>query len=171
MPSVALVPIDARLAEALAAGPEEFARRMGPRLGPVADAVAEAVALALARPGARPPRWGGFLAMDAATAGIVGACAFHGPPDGHGTVEMSFRTFPPFERRGFATAMAWGLMARAKDAPEVRRVIAHVPEGDEAAARILRRLGLETEAEAEAQVDHPVWGRARRWIWERATFG
>lgn len=166
MHSVALVPIDARLAEALEAGPEVFARRMGPRLGEVAGATAEAVRQALALPNALPPRWGGFLAMNAATAGIVGACAFHGPPDAAGAVEMSWRTFPPFQRRGFATAMAWGLMARAKDAPEVRAVIAHAPEEDGPATRILHGLGLEPQGE----VAHPALGRAWRWQWSRTTF-
>ncbi|MGC2857019.1 GNAT family N-acetyltransferase [Novispirillum sp. DQ9] len=164
---VVLVPIDARLAEALEAGPEAFAARMGPRLGEVADLAAQAVRRSLALPAARPPRWGGFLAMSPATAGIVGACALIGPPEtADGMVEMTVWTFPPFERRGFATAMAAGLMARAKDAPEVRRVIAHTPPGETPSARILRGLGLDQVGESAGPDGRPAW----RWEWVRTTF-
>lgn len=167
MHRVALVPIDTRLSEAIEAGPDAFALRMGPRLGEVADLALQAVRQAMARPAAQPPRWGGFLAMSTATAGIVGTCAFLGPPDESGTVEIAWHTFPPFERRGFATAMASNLMARAKDAPEVRRVVAHTAPEEGPSARILRSLGLERTGE----VTHPEHGPSWRWEWARASLG
>lgn len=162
---VTLVPIDRRLAEALEDGPEAFARRMGPRLGAVADLAADAVRRTLAMPGAAPPRWGGFLVMDARTAAVVGTCAFKGAPDAVGTVEIAYFTFPPFEGQGYAAEMAAILLARAQEAPEVRRVIAHTLPERNASTRILEKIGLRHTGTVNDPRDGAVW----RWEWERTT--
>lgn len=162
---VILVPIDDRLAAALSEGPDAFARKMGPRLGPVGADTARVVAAALARPGSTAPGqrsqafWGGFLGMEAATAAVIGACAFLGPPDADGAVEITVETFAPFAGRGFASAMVGSLMARAKDAPSVRRVTAHIEPDHPHPAHILRSHGFEPD------------DTGRLWTWDRPTLG
>ena len=56
------------------------------------------------------PPWIGYLAVDDGS--IVGTCAFKCAPV-NGRVEIAYFTFPEFEGRGIATAMARRLIAIA----------------------------------------------------------
>lgn len=169
MHRVILVPIDDRLAAALAAtlteGPDAFTRKMGPRLGPVEADTARVVAAALARPSSTAPGqrnqafWGGFLGMEASTTAVIGACAFLGPPDAEGAVGITVETFAPFAGRGFASAMVAALMARAKDAPAVRRVTARTDAANGRLPHILRNHGFEPD------------DTGSRWTWDRPRLG
>ena len=122
--------------------------------------VGEQTVAMLQRTGATIP-WTGYLAVDRAHQIIVGTCSFTAAPDPEGIVEIAYFTFPPFEGRGYATAMAAGLVELAEGTTGIRRVRAHtLPEGN-ASTRILEKLRFERVGEA---VD-PEAGRV--WRWER----
>lgn len=151
---LAPVPIDSDL-DALAAS-------LAPGFGgdPAAgrELLAQTLALLTAQP--RPDPWGCYLAYDRDAA--VGTCAFKAAPDAAGTVEIAYMTFPAFERRGYATAMAGALfgVARAGGAP---LVIAHTLPEENASTRALSRLSFVNAGETIDPEDGLVWR------WERRT--
>lgn len=106
--------------------------------------------------------WGGYLAVDLVTRVVVGTCAFKGPPDPQGEVELAYFTFPTHEGRGYGTAMAAALRDRAAASPEVRCVRAHTLPERNASTRILERLGFRWAGEVVDPEDGPVW----RWEWQ-----
>jgi RimJ/RimL family protein N-acetyltransferase len=63
---------------------------------------------------ARPDPWGCYLAEHEGR--TVGTCAFKAAPDASGTVEIAYTTFPAYENRGHATAMAAALIEVAASA-------------------------------------------------------
>ena len=69
----------------------------------------------LQRTSATPP-WTGYLAVNCNREIIIGTCSFTAPPDAEGIVEIAYFTFPPFEGRGYATAMAAALVELAEGA-------------------------------------------------------
>jgi ribosomal-protein-alanine N-acetyltransferase len=106
----------------------------------------------------RPAPWGCYLAW--AGADLVGVCAFKAAPDGEGTVEIAYSTFPPHEGRGHATAMIGALVGMAC-ASGAAVVIAHTRPAMNASAHALARNDF---VRADAFVDPddgPVW------YWER----
>ena len=107
----------------------------------------------------RPDPWGSYLACDGGSP--VGLCAFKAAPDAAGTVEIAYMTFPAFERRGQATAMAKALteMAFAAGAP---LVIAHTLPEENASCRALRRNGFVHAGETIDPEDGLVWRWERR---------
>ena len=115
----------------------------------------------LKRTEARGP-WTGFLALDRTRGVIVGTCGFKAPPDAEGVVEIAYFTFPSFEGRGYASAMAAGLVRHASDADEVRRIRAHTLPEVNASTRILEKVGFKLIGEIIDPEDGPVW----RWEWK-----
>lgn len=107
----------------------------------------------------RPEPWGSWLALDAGTP--VGLCAFKAAPDAAGTVELAYMTFPAFEGRGHATAMAAALvrLAFAAGAP---LVIAHTLPQENASTRALLRNGFVFAGEAIDPEDGLVWRWEKR---------
>jgi RimJ/RimL family protein N-acetyltransferase len=159
---VRLLAIDEDAARSLAGGRFEEAHRV--RLGIVAPLVGQIVRDSLAFLGGRPrpDPWGAYLAIDPGTAEVVGTCAFKSAPHADGGVEIAYFTFPPFEGRGYATAMAGALASLAFTATEVRRVFAHTLPGESASTRVLEKNGLQFAGE----VVDPEEGRV--WLWERS---
>lgn len=105
----------------------------------------------------RDPRsapWGSYLAHDGEEA--VGLCAFKAAPNEAGEVELAYMTFPAFERRGHATAMAAKLAAIAFDAG-APTVIAHTLPEENASTRALRRNGFRHAGETIDPEDGLVW--------------
>jgi RimJ/RimL family protein N-acetyltransferase len=102
----------------------------------------------------RPDPWGSYLAVEGPE--IVGLCAFKAAPDAVGEVELAYMTFPAFECRGHATAMAAGL-ADIAFAAGVRQVIAHTLPEENASNRALLRNGFRFAGEVEDPEDGPVW--------------
>ena len=104
-------------------------------------------------------RWAGYLCVDAETRAAVGNGGFKGPPSPDGKVEIGYSTFPPYEGKGYATALARAVIDIAWGAREVRRIIAHTEPGNAASQRVLAKIGMRKVAE----VDDPVDGRMWRW--------
>lgn len=103
------------------------------------------------------PQWGGYLAVDEATNELVGSCAFKAPPDAAGLTEVAYFTYPGFEGRGYATAMAARLVELARQSPHVQRVIAHTLPERNASTRVLEKVGVRFVGEVIDPDDGRVW--------------
>ncbi|HEX8192908.1 MAG TPA: GNAT family N-acetyltransferase [Allosphingosinicella sp.] len=114
--------------------------------------------LAMLEADPRPHPWGAYLAYEGETP--VGTCAFKAAPDESGAVEIAYFTFPAFERRGHAVAMAAALtnMAIEAGAPTV---VAHTLPEENASNRALRRNGFAFAGDVVDPEDGLVWR------WER----
>ncbi|MDZ4831526.1 MAG: GNAT family N-acetyltransferase [Phycisphaerae bacterium] len=110
-----------------------------------------------------PPAWCGYLAFDAEERFVVGTCAFKGVPDAEGVVEIAYFTFPMYERRGYATAMATELIRRARLEPDVRRMCAHTAPETNASTRLLERLGFVFFGPVDDPEDGPIWRWEQPW--------
>ena len=102
----------------------------------------------------RPDPWGSYLAGEGGE--IVGICAFKSVPNEKGEVEIAYMTFPAFERRGHATAIAGALTGIAFEAG-IPTVIAHTLPEENASTRALRRNGFSHAGEAIDPEDGLVW--------------
>jgi GNAT superfamily N-acetyltransferase len=161
---VELLSLDQTEWRMLGAEPAVFASRRDLLLGDQVGALREvgaATAAFLARVGGET-RWGAFLAMDTESRLVVGTCGYKGPPDADGAVEIAYFTFPAYEGRGYATAMAALLTSRAGAAPPARTVRAHTLPERNASVRILEKLGFAHLGQVVDPEDGPVWR------WERA---
>ena len=87
-----------------------------------------------------------FNLVERASRSVVGSCAFKGPPDAEGIVEVSYYTDPNYRSRGFATG-------------RVRLVRAHTKTENDASARILTKCGFRLVGE----VMDPEDGLVCRW--------
>ena len=103
--------------------------------------------------GFREP-WVGYLAIDGERA--VGTCSFKAPPAG-GRVEIAYFTFPGFEGRGFATAMARRLTDMALDTQPGITVAAQTLPVANASNAILRKLGFRLAGTALDDEAGDVW--------------
>lgn len=180
MPSVRLIVENVALLEALASA-EAFRRRH--------DAAVSAADLVrardlstmsldfMARVRAMPP-WLCYLTVCTETDTLVGCCGFRGNPRdvGGGLVapEIAYHTFPGFEGRGYATAMALRLfeLAREADAADAAAgkptaVIAHTLRESNTSTRVLARAGFRFVGEVDDPEDGLVW----RWQRELAETG
>ena len=157
-PEVVLIPVTDRLA-ALLEDQAAFTAETGATLGECADAARRMVAVTIAfhKRTNPPPQYGGFLAADARTMRVVGGCGFNCSAIAAGDVEIAYGTFPPFEGRGYAKAMARALTDRAlgSGAP---RIIAHTLPETNASGTILRSVGFRQVGTVIADPeDGPVW--------------
>jgi RimJ/RimL family protein N-acetyltransferase len=157
-PPIVLIPVTTRLAELLDA-PAAFTAEYGATLGAVASAVRSMVDVTLRfHERTNPPaEYGGYLAADARTMEVVGGCGFNCTAIDAGDVEIAYGTFPPFEGRGYAKAMARALTVHAlgSGAP---RIIAHTMPEHNASGSILRATGFRNVGTVIADPeDGPVW--------------
>ena len=100
-----------------------------------------------------------FNLVERASRSVVGSCAFKGPPDAEGIVEVSYYTDPNYRSRGFATEAAGGLTEFAFATGRVRLVRAHTKTENDASARILTKCGFRLVGE----VMDPEDGLVCRW--------
>jgi RimJ/RimL family protein N-acetyltransferase len=100
------------------------------------------------------PPWIGYLGVVGHAA--VGTCAFKGPPVG-GRVEIAFFSFPGFEGRGVATAMARELLAFAATTAPEALVAAQTLPAESASTTVLRRLGFRFAGPVAHPEDGLVW--------------
>lgn len=113
------------------------------------------VAQTLALP-RQPEPWGGYLAYDGER--LIGTCAFKNAPARDRPPELAYFTFPPFEGRGYAAAMARELVHLARG-QGVHSVIAETLPEENPSTRVLRKVGFHRAGEG---VDDEV-GRTWRW--------
>jgi RimJ/RimL family protein N-acetyltransferase len=118
--SIRLLAEDAALLEALASR-DSLRRRHGadasePDLAHARELTRQSLDF-MARVGATPP-WLCYLTIGEDTGTLVGCCGFRGNPRdiGRGVMapEIAYHTFPAFEGRGYATAMALRLVEVAR---------------------------------------------------------
>lgn len=165
---IVLLPLDARLAAALAVGNFAALHGRADNTADIADelcSVAEAHRDLFARTGAEAP-WIGYLAQDASHRGIVGACGFKDRCR-EGSVEIAYVTFPAHQRRGYGAAMAASLVNIALAEEDVREVRAHTLPAENASTVILRRIGFTLTGSVNDPEDGDVW----RWCFKRTAGG
>ncbi|HWV15007.1 MAG TPA: GNAT family N-acetyltransferase [Cellvibrio sp.] len=86
----------------------------------------------------------------------VGTCAFKGNPQ-QGRVEIAYFTFPEYEGKGYATAMAARLVAMAKSEDPHIEVFAQTLPVNNASTHILQKLGFKFLKEIVHSEDGLVW--------------
>lgn len=164
MERLRLIPIDEEVVAILKQGSETFVAQFEAYPGPHFDLICEVVSQSMAYTGAAPPHpWAGYLAVDKTTREIHGTCAFKGAPDEYGCVEIAYFTFPGFEGRGNAVAMASSLLRIALASPQITKVIAHTLPERNASTRVLEKSGFAFVGDFEDPQDGHVW----RWQIER----
>lgn len=97
-----------------------------------------------------------YQVVERATAAVAGGCAFKGPPDVNGMVELAYGIEPPHRGRGFATEAAGALTAFALAHDRVRIVRAHTRSDNAASARVLEKCGFRRVGEVIDPEDGPV---------------
>jgi RimJ/RimL family protein N-acetyltransferase len=164
MASIRLIGIDDRLRRVVEETGDGFTKAYGASLGENEVVVRQVVAqtMALLKKVPRAPEWGGYLAVDQALAVVIGTCGFKHGPEADGTVEIAYFTFPGFEGRGYATAMAGDLLKRALLSRDVREVVAHTLPERNASTRVLENVGLHRAGEADDAEVGKVWRWAYR---------
>lgn len=106
--------------------------------------------------------WIGYLAL--ADEIPVGTCGYKGKPS-DGRVEIAYFTFPEFEGRGYASAMAARLVTIAQEHdPSVAVAAQTLPERN-ASHRILEKLGF---CHVDT-IDHPEDGTVWEWRLSKGT--
>ena len=127
----------------------------------VASEVFRATAELYAKVGFEEP-WIGYLALADETP--VGTCAYKTKPQG-GRVEIAYFTFPDYEGRGYASAMAAQLVAIAQEHESSVLVAAQTLPERNASHRILEKLGfLHVDT-----IDHPEDGMVWEWHLRRPS--
>jgi RimJ/RimL family protein N-acetyltransferase len=161
MPSIRLLPIDPVLVRLLDNDPERFESLFEVHLEEMADLARDVVqqGAALLRAYPRHPYFGAYLAADDETGQVVGTCAYKTGPNSDGEIEIAYNTFPPFEGRGYASAMTTVLVIMAEAVPAVRRVIAHTLPEANASSRVLEKNSFRNAG----TVTDPEDGEVRRW--------
>jgi RimJ/RimL family protein N-acetyltransferase len=150
------LPATRKVLRLLASEPDEFAAEHGVRLHEVAQTVAQhSLAFMRTFPHETSPDWFGHFAIEGESQQLVGVCSLKGPPV-NGTVEIAYFTFPGFEGRGIATAMARFVLDRARALPGVALAIAHTAPEHNASTRVLEKIGMRFVAEKEED-GVPVW--------------
>jgi GNAT superfamily N-acetyltransferase len=102
-------------------------------------------------------RWDGYFVVDEGTRELVGSCAFKRPPTDEGMVEIAYFTYPEFEGRGYATAMARKLVDLASRSAAVKQVVAHTLPETNASTRVLEKVGMVFAGEVMDPDDGRVW--------------
>jgi RimJ/RimL family protein N-acetyltransferase len=105
-----------------------------------------------------------YTAVERATGATVGGCAFKGPPDASGMVELAYGIDPPHRGRGLATEVTEALTGFAFASGRVRIVRAHTKPDNLASMRVLEKCGFSRVGE----VIDPEDGRVCRWEREAA---
>jgi [ribosomal protein S5]-alanine N-acetyltransferase len=105
-----------------------------------------------------------FMVIERASGLTVGSCAFKGPPDAAGVVEVAYGTDPAYRGRGFATESAEALTSFAFASGLVRLVRAHTKPENAASIRVLEKCGFRRIGE----VVDPEDGLVYRWERDQA---
>lgn len=113
---------------------------------------------------AEPDPWvHGFVMVDRDNGEPVGSCAFKGPPDDEGMVEIGYGVDEAHRGRGYATESALAMARFALGQDAVRVVRAHTRLDGVASMRVLEKCGFERVGE----VIDPEDGLVLRWEMRR----
>ncbi len=159
MDEIQLVTLDPKYDGTLHNNPDYFSAMMEENWAKVADIVLQTVGSHLAE----TPRsvdelqWGGYFVVDSTTREFVGSCCYKGEPNDVGIVEIAYFTYPPFEGRGYATAMANKLISLATGSPLVRQIVAHTLPEENASTRVLKKVSMSCAGEVVDPEDGKVW--------------
>ncbi len=175
MQEVKLIPLDTALIDAITRGASEIETAHGIRIANVMEWSVEVARQTAPLFERLPPAWpwGSYLAASSvshdgpaslAQPQVVGVCAFKDHPNADGIVEIAYFTYPPYEERGIATAMARALIAIARSQPNAPQVIAHTLPERNASTRVLEKNGLRFAGEVMDPEDGRVW----RWELDRS---
>lgn len=120
----------------------------------------------LARVRATPPGdpWAlGFSVVERASGAAIGGCAFKGPPDAGGMVEVAYGIDEGHRCRGYASEAAIALTEFAFTDGRVRVVRAHTKADNAPSIRVLAKCGFQRIGEVVDPEDGPVlrWERVR----------
>jgi [ribosomal protein S5]-alanine N-acetyltransferase len=118
-----------------------------------AEKVCAATASLYESRGYEPP-WLGYFAQRGDE--LVGVCSFTSPPRA-GRVEIAYFTFPPFEGRGVATAMARALIEIARAADPSVLLTANTLAEDNASTSILRKIDFRLFGPVNHPEDGLIW--------------
>jgi ribosomal-protein-alanine N-acetyltransferase len=86
--------------------------------------------------------WYFVLRIDGSGRRLIGAGGYKGPPV-DGSVEIGYSILPEYQRQGFASEAALGLVAHAFGQPDVAVVTAETLPGLDASIGVLRKCGFE----------------------------
>ena len=95
-----------------------------------------------------------------ANGAAIGTCGFKSPPIDE-RVEIAYFTFPAYEGRGFATAMAAELVAIVRQHKSTLAIAAQTLPERNASHRVLEKLGFRHVD----TIDHPEDGTVWEWHW------
>jgi [ribosomal protein S5]-alanine N-acetyltransferase len=73
---------------------------------------------------------------------MIGAIGFHAKPSFAGKLEVGYRIFPEFRRKGFALEAVTGLLEWGKLEPGVRTFVASVSPSNLASLALIAKLGF-----------------------------
>lgn len=99
----------------------------------------------------------GFVMMHRDSGSVVGSCAYKGPPDPDGVVEIAYGVDPEHQGKGYATEAAQALVDHAFGSDQVRIVRAHTRLEGEASMKVLNRCGFERIGQVVDPEDGLVW--------------
>jgi RimJ/RimL family protein N-acetyltransferase len=102
----------------------------------------------------RPDPWGSYIGYAGETPVAFGA--FKSAPEGSGTVEIAYMTFPAHEGNGYARAMVPTLYSMAIE-NGAALVVAHTLPEENASNRALRSSGFDFAGEVSDPEDGLVW--------------
>ncbi len=100
-----------------------------------------------------------YSIIDRASGATIGSCAFKGPPDAAGMVEVAYGIDEAHRCRGFATQATSGLVQFAINSGKVRLIRAHTLADNVASARVLAKSGFQRIGEVVERED----GLVDRW--------
>lgn len=100
--------------------------------------------------------WTGYFARVHGTKDIVGVCGFKSAPE-ESRVEITYRTFPGHEGKGYSNIMARKLVLLAEKTNPLLTVAARTKAEHGPATKILQNIGFQKVADVEDRFDGPLW--------------
>lgn len=107
----------------------------------------------------------GFSMVEQTSGTVIGSCAYKGPPDTEGVVEIAYGVDPQYQGRGYATEAARALVDFAFRSRQVYLVRAHTRPEHNASTRVLTKCGFKRIGEVVDPEDGLVW----RWELSRGA--
>jgi len=86
---------------------------------------------------------------------VIGSINLKGPPDDSGTVEIGWGVVEEYRGKGIATEATGAVIKWTMECAKVRRVIATIPENNQASQGVARRVGMSSTSETKRGL--PVW--------------